>query len=174
MTAVPPSPLSANLKSAYTAWQVGLKMFSRMHRPERCSSRSANMLCLVLFSLLLFASVLLAGKVADPGPEADGVYSCGKEVKGKYAELGKLEIKAKTYATYSETDPVSKEKKAFSDFTTDGRGHIKWSMAFQFLDSSTQIDGASEYFISDGGMPSILVNYSENHHPTFMTCTKEK
>ena len=142
--------------------------------PPSLSFRKITASGAILLSSLLLASALFAGKNVDPGPEADGIYSCGKEVKGKYEELGKLEIKGKTYATYSEKDPVSKEKKSLDPFTTDGKGHIKWSMAFNFLDSSTHMDGASEYFIDDAGTPSILVNYSENHHPTFMICSKEK
>lgn len=127
----------------------------------------------LILSGLLLASAVVAGKIVDPGPEADGVYSCGKEVKGKYAELGKLEIKGKTYATYSEKDPVAKEKKSFDPFTTDGNGHIKWGMHFHFLDSQGSMSGASEYSLDDGGKPTILVNYSENHQQSFMLCTKE-
>src|SRR5437870_1313182 len=67
--------------------------------------RRATSASLLLVSLFLLASTLLI-KAVEPGPEADGIYSCGKEVKGKYVELGKLEIKGKTYATYSEEDKV--------------------------------------------------------------------
>jgi hypothetical protein len=129
---------------------------------------------LLLLSLFLFVSTLLV-KAVEPGPEADGIYSCGKEVKGKYTELGKLEIKGKTYATYSENDKVSKEKKSFDSFKTDSKGRIEWSMAFNFLDSSTHMaGGTSEYSVDKDGKPSVLINYSENHTATFMICTKEK
>lgn len=131
--------------------------------------------CACLFcSLVLLGSALLAGKIVDPGPEADGVYSCGKEVKGKYSELGKLEIKGQTYATYSEKAAAANEKKAFDSFTTDGKGHIKWSTPFHFISYSGSISGASEYSLDDGNKPTILVNYSENHQQSFMLCTKEK
>lgn len=132
---------------------------------------SASLLLPVLF---LFVSTLLV-QAGEPGPEADGIYSCGKEVKGTYKELGKLEIRGKTFATYSEDDKVSKEKKSFNPFTIDGKGRIQWSMAFNFLGSNTHMaGGTSEYSIGKDGTPSFLINYSENHSPTFMTCTKEK
>ena len=136
--------------------------------------RALTVFSALVLSGLLFVSALIAGKVVDPGPEADGVYSCGNQVKGKYHELGKLEIKGKTYATYSDKDVTSQEKKPFDSFTTDGRGHIKWSAPFHFLSYLGSVDGSSEYSLDDGEKPSILVNYSDNHQHDFMVCTKAK
>src|SRR4051794_24226777 len=93
-----------------------------IHRFPFRSIRSAAAGSLLLMASLLFAPTLLAGKTAEPGPEADGVYSCGKTVKGKYVDLGKLDIKGKTYATYEEKDP--KEKRQFDSFSADGSGRV--------------------------------------------------
>ena len=133
--------------------------------------RAIASVCVIAFSLLLFAAALQA---AEPGPEADGVYSCGKGEKGKYVELGKLEIRGKTYATYSEKDPVSKEKKSFDPFTTDEDGQIRFRTHFHFLDSYAQISGPSHYSIGKDGTPIIMVYYGQNHRATFLICTREK
>jgi hypothetical protein len=137
---------------------------------RRVFGRAAASLFLVAVSLVLFASSLLAAQ--EPGPEADGVYSCGKTVDSKYKELGMLELKGKTYRTWSAGD--SKEKADFNSFTTDGKGRIEWSVAFHFLDSDSHMGGRSEYSVDAKKAPSILINYSEKHETAFMICTKEK
>ena len=137
--------------------------------------RAATSFSLLTLSVLFFGSTLVAGKIAEPGLEADGVYSCGKEVSGKFVELGKLELKGRTYRTFSPGDTLPKEKKEFYSFTTDGKGRLQWSASFGFLSHSTHMaGGTSTYSLDDTGNPSILINYSDNHAPTFMICSKEK
>jgi hypothetical protein len=132
--------------------------------------RVSVILCLgAVSAITLFAA-------AEPGPEADGVYGCGKGGKDKkYVELGKLEIKGRTYRTWSTKDTLPHEKREFQSFKTDGKGKIEWSVAFDFLGSNTHMaGGTSEYSVGADGKPSILINYSENHSGTFMICSKEK
>src|SRR5436190_22385121 len=89
-----------------------------------------------VFLCLSFALTLLAA--VKPRPEADGVYSCGKGDKDKkYVELGKLELKGRTYRTWSTKDTLPHEKREFQSFKTNGRGKIEWSMAFDFLSHNT-------------------------------------
>lgn len=146
-------------------------MKSSFNSTRGISARTAASLSLLAASLFLFASSLLAAQ--EPGPEADGVYSCGKTVDSKYKELGKLELKRKTYRTWSVGD--SREKADFNPFKTDGKGRIEWSMAFNFLDSYSHMAGhPSEYSADAKGTPSILINYSQDHSATYMYCTKEK
>jgi hypothetical protein len=110
----------------------------------------------------------------EPGPEADGVYSCGKGDKDKYVELGKLELNGRTYRTWSEKDTLPPEKREFRSFKTDGKGNIQWAEAFSFLGHNTHMaGGTSTYSAGSGEKPSILINYSENHAATFMICQKE-
>jgi hypothetical protein len=150
-----------------------MKKFFLTDSFTRSSIRSAAAVSLLLMAGLLFASTLLAGKSAEPGPEADGVYSCGKTPKGKYVDLGKLEIKGRTYATYSKDDP--KETRRFDSFTADASGRLVWSVGFNFLSWSAHMaGGTSTYSVDAKGKPSILINYSDDHNPTFMTCTKDQ
>jgi len=144
-----------------------------IHRFALPSVRSAAAGTVLLMAGLLFGSTLLASKSAEPGPEADGVYSCGKTIKDKYVDLGKLEIKGRTYATYSKEDP--KEKRRFDSFTADASGRVVWSVGFNFLSWSAHMaGGTSTYSVDAKGKPSILINYSDDHNPTFMTCTKDE
>src|SRR3954471_12165055 len=136
-----------------------------IHRFPFSSIRSAAAGFLLLIAGLLFGSTLLAGKTAEPGPEADGVYSCGKTIKGKYVDLGKLEIKGKTFATYSKGDP--KENRRFDSFTADASGRIVRRVGLNFLSWSAHMaGGTSPYSVDEKGKPSILINYSDDHNPT--------
>ncbi len=130
----------------------------------------------VAFAFLCFSAGITLLAAVEPGPEADGVYSCGKGDKAsKYVELGKLELKGRTYRTWSKEDTLPHEKREFYSFKTNGKGKIEWSMAFGFLGSSTHMaGGTTEYSVGADGKPTILINYSENHSSTFMICTKEK
>jgi hypothetical protein len=156
--------------SLILASKMDMKLIARRNQGFSCWVKTIASFRVIVFSLFLFASGLLA---AEPGPEADGVYSCGKEEKGKYVELGKLEIKGKTYATYSEQD-ISKEKKSFAPFTTDEKGNISFRTHFNFLNSYAQLSGSSQYSVGKDGIPTIMVNYGQDHRATFMICTKEK
>jgi hypothetical protein len=128
----------------------------------------------VVTSVFLFAFAFTLLAAMEPGPEADGVYSCGKSDKDKYVELGKLELKGRTYRTWSEKDTLPSEKREFRSFKTDGKGNIQWAEAFAFLSHDAHIaGGTSTYSVGSGEKPSILINYSENHATTFMVCQKE-
>jgi hypothetical protein len=93
------------------------------------------------FLAFIFFAACLAAIAAEPGPEADGVYSCGNVggYKGgefvaasKYIELVKLELRGRTYRDYKEGTAIEKRGE-FSPFTVDAQGHIKWTNRFTFL-----------------------------------------
>ncbi len=133
------------------------------------------------FLAFIFFAACLAARAAEPGPEADGVYSCGNVggYKGgefvaasKYIELVKLELRGRTYQDYKEGTAIEKRGE-FSPFTVDAEGHIKWTNRFTFLSHVSSV-GTSTYAVQNG-TPSIVINYSDNkRNPVVMNCTKEK
>ena len=151
-----------------------MKTSPLIHRLTLLSVRPAASVSLPLVAGLLFASTLFAVGSAEPGSEADGVYSCGKTIKGKYVDLGELEVKGRTYATYSKDDANGKEKRTFVSFSVDGSGRIVRSEPFNFLSWAAHMaGGTSTYSVDSKGKPSFVINYSDNHAATFMTCTKD-
>lgn len=121
----------------------------------------------LLFALAIFAAPV--AKAGEPGPEADGVYSCGNSDK-KWVYVTDLELKGKTYREFKEG--VAPEKRGeFLPFTTDGKGGIKWSGRFGFLSHVGTVQ-SSTYSSSQG--PKILINYSDSkRNPVMMICTQE-
>ncbi|HKP04501.1 MAG TPA: hypothetical protein VJU77_14210 [Chthoniobacterales bacterium] len=124
---------------------------------------------------LLLVSAVLARPV-EPGPEADGMYTCRRIViilKPKVAvdmtDLGTLELHGKTYRTASKGDPI--DSREFISFTSDANGHLTWSNSFVWVSAMGAIH-QSVYFLKHGKVPTIDIRYSDDHEERQMICSK--
>ena len=120
-------------------------------------------------------SAVLA-KPVEPGPEADGTYTCQRIViilKPKVAvdriDLGTLELRGKTYRTASKGDPI--DTREFISFTSDANGHLTWSNSFVWVSAMGAIND-SVYFLKHGKVPTIDIRYSDDHESRQMICSK--
>lgn len=118
---------------------------------------------------LAFLALAVVARAAEPGPEADGVYSCGNSTEKEWVYVTNLELKGKTYREFKEN--VALEKRGeFLPFTTDGKGGIKWSGRFSFLSHVGSVQSSS--YSADG--PKIFINYSDNkRNPVLMVCGQD-
>lgn len=149
------------------------------------SLRGASLLRLTgvivcLFLACLTIATALADKYKEPGPEADGEYTCSKlellekEKKFKATELGTLELRGRTYRSFRK-DEKDNSKAKFSPFTADANGNIEWSERLTFVGSSGTIR-PGRYSITDSGTPSIFLYYSDHKGGVagMMSCLKKK
>jgi hypothetical protein len=123
-----------------------------------------------LLLTLVFCAAGAAARAGEPGPEADGVYSCGNSDK-KWVYVTDLELKGRTYREFK--DGVAPEKRGeFLPFTANDKGEIKWSGRFSFL---SHVGKVSSSTYSSSQAPSIMINYSDSkRNPVMMICTQEK
>lgn len=144
-----------------------------MNASRRRGIVSASCFCL---ALALIASAYAAP--AEPGPEADGKYTCTKleyvektKQFKKIAELGTLELQGGTYRSFRK-DNKDKEKTQFAPFTANADGNIKWSKGFVFVSHLGDIISCT-YSVNDG-KPSFWINYSDHHYKGYMSCGKKE
>lgn len=121
----------------------------------------------------------LANKAKEPGPEADGEYTCFKwesEKKDKFkeTELGTLELRGRTYRSFRKGENDESQQRFFP-FTAEADGEIKWSNRFAFVGSEGGISSC-KYYLTEKGSPWIFMYYSDRKGgvQSMMSCFKKE